>query len=75
MDEAKSVVIPYGTKVLFMDMNEDAFYIKETDATGASIVDMYTFTKVEPEHEDYVTRAEFEELKQRYHGRSQRHLD
>lgn len=66
MDEAKSVAIPYGTKALFMDMNEDAFYIKETDATGASTVDMYTFTKVEPEHEDYVTRAEFEELKQRY---------
>lgn len=66
IDEAKSVAIPYGTKALFMDMNEDAFYIKETDATGASTVDMYTFVKVEPEHEDYVTRAEFEELKQKY---------
>lgn len=75
IDEAKAVAIPYGTKALFMDMNEDAFYIKETDATGASTVDMYTFVKVEPEHEEYVTRAEFEELKRRYESVVQQSQD
>lgn len=64
--EARAVAIPYGSKALFMDAGEDVFYIKGTDAAGASTVDMYTFAKVEPQHEEYVTRAEFEEMKARY---------
>ena len=63
--EARSVAIPYGSKALFMDAGEDVFYVKETDMTGASTVDMYRFEKVEP-RDGYVTRAEFEELKEAY---------
>lgn len=65
-DEARTVAIPYGTRALFMDANEDTFYIKETDVAGASTVETYRFEKVEPQRVDYVTRAEFEELKRAY---------
>lgn len=65
-DEAKSVAIPYGSKALFMDANEDAFYVKETDMAGASTVEKYTFQKVEPVEEEYVTREEFDELRRAY---------
>lgn len=65
-EEARSVAIPYGTRALFMDANEDAFYIKETDGAGASTVEEYEFRKVEPKREEYVTRAEFDELKEAY---------
>lgn len=65
-DEAKAVAIPYGTKALFMDANEDAFYIKETDGAGASTIEKYAFRKVEPEKPEYVTREEFDELRRAY---------
>lgn len=66
IEEARSVGIPYGGRALFMDANEDVFYIKETDWAGASTIETYKFEKVEPPKPDYVSRTEFEELKRAY---------
>ena len=66
IEEARSVAIPCGTKALFMDADSDVFFIKETDAAGASSVDAYKFEKMAPEQTGYVTRAEFEEMKRAY---------
>ncbi len=58
---------PNESAALF-DANEDYFYIKTTDGAGFATLRRYRFSPDEPTSEiekrpDYVTRAEFDELK------------
>lgn len=66
--EATNCTIPLGSKALFMDKNEDIFYLKETDFNGYSTVTRYRFQKYEPiqESAEYITRAEFDRWKEEY---------
>lgn len=68
LQEAQNSMIPLGSKAVFMDKNEDIFYLKETDYNGISNVSSYRFSKIEPiqETKDYITRAEFEQWKEEY---------
>ncbi|MCI9085781.1 MAG: hypothetical protein HFE51_05085 [Clostridia bacterium] len=60
---------PNSTTALF-DNNEDIFYVKSTDGAGFGTIKVYKFTAVEQETkteqttEDFVTRQEFEQLRQ-----------
>lgn len=68
LQEATNCTIPLGSKALFMDKNEDIFYLKETDFNGYSTVTRYRFQKYEPiqESAEYITRAEFDQWKEEY---------
>jgi len=53
-----------NSSVILMDSTMDRFYLKTADASGSCVVKAYDFTEVSDEVKpDYVTRAEFEELK------------
>ena len=54
-----------NTSVILMDSTKDTFYIKKADASGSCTVESYDFRKSkEDTRTEYVTRAEFDELKQ-----------
>lgn len=57
-----------NSRVILMDSSSDRFYIKETDASGFAKVTAYDFTEVkeEPKENDYITKAQFEELIKQY---------
>ena len=62
---------PNSTTALF-DVNEDIFYIKTSDAGGFATIQAYSFKRMEEEKAptaDYVTRKEFEELKEAINGK------
>ena len=62
---------PSQTMALF-DSNEDLFYIKTTDAGGFATIKTYSFKEVDSVPTptvDYVTRQEFEELKEAINGK------
>lgn len=65
-ESAKAYQIMPNTSVLLMDSSMDRFYVKKADASGFSTVDAYDFVKAQdkPVVNDYVSRAEFDELKQ-----------
>lgn len=65
-ESAKAYQIMPNTSVLLMDSSMDRFYVKKADASGFSTVDAYDFVKAQdkPIVNDYVSRAEFDELKQ-----------
>jgi len=53
-----------NSSVILMDSNMDRFYLKKSDASGMCVVEAYDFHKAEEDAKpDYVTREEFEELK------------
>lgn len=62
-------MFPNSTTALF-DNNEDIFYVKSTDGAGFGTIKAYKFTAVEQEPKteqttgDFVTRQEFEQLRQ-----------
>ena len=68
LQEAQSCSIPLGTRVIFMNQDEDVFYIKEMDYNGVSNVTEYEFKKKEPikETRDYITKDEFEQWRKGY---------
>lgn len=64
VEEARSCVLPYGTKAILMDNDLPRFYLKEIDATGVATITTYEFHEVPDEQANpYVTKSEFEELK------------
>ena len=72
MDGARAYPMPPSSVIPLFDANEDIFYIKSSDAGGFSNVNAYYFNKVETPTQngpEYVTRAEFEELKEAINGK------
>jgi hypothetical protein len=73
---AKAYPVAPGNSVLLMDSEAECFYIKSTDASGVPMpLRAFTYTEIvqtqqkEEPHTDidtsqFITRAEFEELKQ-----------
>lgn len=62
---------PNTTTALF-DANEDVFYVKSADAGGFSTIQAYSFKRMEEAPTvaaEYVTRREFEELKEALNGK------
>lgn len=63
---------PNSMAALF-DSNEDVFYIKTSDAGGFSSIQAYSFKRIEEkpavEQNNYVTRKEFDELKEAIDGK------
>ena len=67
LQEAQNCSIPIGTKALFMNQNENIFYLKENDFNGVSNVTSYKFEEIKPRSdENYITREEFEKWKEEY---------
>lgn len=67
LQEAQTCSIPLGTKALFMNQNENIFYLKENDFNGVSSVTAYKFEEIKPHSdENYITREEFEKWKEEY---------
>lgn len=68
---AKSFQMAPNSTIALFDANDDIFYVKVSDAGGFSSIKAYRFTPIEDNAlknnsvmlQDYVTRAEFEELK------------
>ena len=62
---ADNYVMQPNSSVILMDSTMDRFYLKKSDASGACITEAYDFYKAEEDTKsEYVTRKEFEELKQ-----------
>ena len=54
-----------NSSVILMDSNIDRFYLKKADASGSCTIKEYDFHEVEDKSvPEYVTREEFEELKE-----------
>ena len=72
LQEANNCNIPLGTKAIFMDKNQDKFYLKETDFNNFSTVTEYEFKKVDNTPKEkktdsgFITREEFEEWRNKY---------
>lgn len=63
IEEAKSYSIPFGSRMLFMDKNEDVFYIRDVNFNGAEVVSTYRFERVEPpKPPEYVTKSDLEDF-------------
>lgn len=69
---AKAYPVAPGNSVLLMDSESECFFIKSTDASGVPLpLRAFSYSEIvqtqqsykEPEHEQYVTKSEFEELK------------
>lgn len=59
-------MLPNSSAALF-DNNEDIFYVKTTDGAGFPTIRAFAFTPIDAQPQqsnDFVTRAEFEKLKQ-----------
>lgn len=67
LDGAKAYQMPPNSVVPLFDSDNDVMYIKSTDGAGFPTIRAFNFTPYEPLQmptpNDYVTRAEFEELK------------
>ena len=67
IDGAKAYQMPPNSVVPLFDSDNDIMYIKSTDGAGFPTIKAFTFSACESTHSmaqnDFVTRAEFEELK------------
>jgi hypothetical protein len=73
-DGAKAFALPPNSAVALFDANEDVMYIKTTDGAGFPtivICDYYPRTRPKGKPEEYVTRSEFEQLKEMVTGGKQ----
>lgn len=77
---AKSWLIAPGSSVLLMDSEAQRFYIKSADPAGMPSLKVYEYREVtgqieraEPAPVDFVTRKEFEELRNRIEMLSKPH--
>jgi len=70
ISELRNCSTPLGTRMLFMDKNEQKFYVKETDFANISSVKEYTFQEAMPANavgdSSFVTRQEFDQWKEQY---------
>lgn len=71
IDSAKDYYLPPNSQVVLFDKNQQRFYLKETDASGAPSIRAYDFFEVDDTPQinpnvDYITRQEFEEWKKNY---------
>ena len=68
MDGARAYQMPPNSAVALFDGGKDVFYVKTTDGAGFPTIRAYSFQPMEQTHamgaSDYVTRAEFEQLKE-----------
>lgn len=57
-----------NSRTILLDSTCDRFYLKETDASGFSKITAYDFKEVkeDPKDNEYVTKAELEELMKKY---------
>jgi hypothetical protein len=67
IDGAKAFAMPPNSSVALFDGNEDIFYLKTTDGAGFPTIRTFKFYPVENAdtlNSEYVTRKEFNELKE-----------
>lgn len=71
IESAKDYFLPPNSQVVLFDKNQQRFYLKETDASGAQSIRAYDFFEADDTSQtnpnvDYITRQEFEEWKKNY---------
>ena len=68
MDGARAYQMPPNSAVALFDGGQDVFYVKTTDGAGFPTIRAYSFQPMEQAQamgaSEYVTRAEFEQLKE-----------
>ena len=68
MDGARAYQMPPNSTVALFDGGQDVFYVKTTDGAGFPTIRAYSFQPMEQAQamgaNEYVTRAEFEQLKE-----------
>lgn len=68
MDGARAYQMPPNSAVALFDGGQDVFYVKTTDGAGFPTIRAYSFQPMEQVQamgaNEYVTRAEFEQLKE-----------
>lgn len=68
IDGAKAYQMPPNSSVALFDSGQDIFYVKTTDGAGFPTIRAFAFSPIQeqtpPAPTDYVTRAEFNELKE-----------
>ena len=68
MDGARAYQMPPNSAVALFDGGQDVFYVKTTDGAGFPTILAYSFQPMEQAQamgaNEYVTRAEFEQLKE-----------
>ena len=68
MDGARAYQMPPNSAVALFDGGQDVFYVKTTDGAGFPTSRAYSFQPIEQVQaicaSEYVTRAEFEQLKE-----------
>ena len=68
MEGARAYQMPPNSAVALFDGGQDVFYVKTTDGAGFPTIRAYSFQPMEQAQamgaSDYVTRAEFEQLKE-----------
>ena len=68
IDGARAYQMPPNSAVALFDGGQDVFYVKTTDGAGFPTIRAYSFQPMEQAQamgaSDYVTRAEFEQLKE-----------
>lgn len=68
MEGARAYQMPPNSAVALFDGGQDVFYVKTTDGAGFPTIRAYSFQPMEQAQamgsSEYVTRAEFEQLKE-----------
>ena len=68
MEGARAYQMPPNSAVALFDGGQDIFYVKTTDGAGFPTIRAYSFQPMEQAQamgaSEYVTRAEFEQLKE-----------
>lgn len=68
MEGARAYQMPPNSAVALFDGGQDIFYVKTTDGAGFPTIRAYAFTPIQDQASapagDYVTRAEFNALKE-----------
>lgn len=68
MEGARAYKMPPNSAVALFDGGQDVFYVKTTDGAGFPTIRAYSFQPMEQAQamgaNEYVTRAEFEQLKE-----------
>lgn len=75
MDGARAYPLPPNSMAALFDNDRDVFYVKTTDAGGFPTLKAYTFAPMQDQAAqpagDFVTRAEFNQLKEMIMGAQQ----
>lgn len=66
IDGAKAYQLGPNSTIALFDQNEDIFYVKSTDGAGFPTIKTFAFTPLQPQSDkdQFVTRKEFEQLKE-----------